>query len=63
MEGIQSPSSAGPAPETNLSPQPVSPRSKTTRRAATLGVDGGKPRRAPSPMGERILKGHFDGFN
>jgi hypothetical protein len=21
------------------------------------------PRRAPSPMGERILKGHFDGFN
>ncbi|KAL0954415.1 hypothetical protein HGRIS_003401 [Hohenbuehelia grisea] len=33
------------------------------RRAATLNVGGGQPRRAPSPMGERILKGHFDGFN
>jgi len=34
------------------------------RRSATLNVDSsGKTRRAPSPMGERILKGHFDGFN
>ncbi|KAJ6610698.1 hypothetical protein B0H10DRAFT_2166003 [Mycena sp. CBHHK59/15] len=33
------------------------------RRSATLGVAEGRPRRAPSPMGERILKGHFDGFN
>ncbi|KAL5486101.1 hypothetical protein ACEPAI_7145 [Sanghuangporus weigelae] len=35
------------------------------RRASTLGVpgEGGRPRRSPSPMGERILTGHFDGFN
>ncbi|THH08879.1 hypothetical protein EW145_g2404 [Phellinidium pouzarii] len=36
------------------------------RRGSTLGVPGDnntRPRRAPSPMGERILKGHFDGFN
>lgn len=34
------------------------------RRSATVNVDGGgRTRRAPSPMGERILKGHFDGFN
>ncbi|KAG5647363.1 hypothetical protein DXG03_000431 [Asterophora parasitica] len=32
------------------------------RRSATVN-EGSKPRRAPSPMGERILKGHFDGFN
>lgn len=32
------------------------------RRSATISMDA-KPRRAPSPMGERILKGHFDGFN
>ncbi|KAG7089318.1 hypothetical protein E1B28_011013 [Marasmius oreades] len=36
------------------------PSSKTkARRSNTLAA----PRRAPSPMGERILKGHFDGFN
>ncbi|KII85102.1 hypothetical protein PLICRDRAFT_178855 [Plicaturopsis crispa FD-325 SS-3] len=43
---------------------PPTPRMKVRR--ATLApetVGGGKPRRAPSPMGERILKGHFDGFN
>jgi hypothetical protein len=28
-----------------------------------VSIDNGRPRRAPSPMGERILKGHFDGFN
>jgi len=34
------------------------------RRSATLSVPSTNPRhRAPSPMGERILKGHFDGFN
>ncbi|KAF7312660.1 hypothetical protein MIND_00280200 [Mycena indigotica] len=33
------------------------------RRSATLSAGEGRPRRAPSPMGERILKGHFDGFN
>ncbi|THU86650.1 hypothetical protein K435DRAFT_683233 [Dendrothele bispora CBS 962.96] len=41
----------------------VSPTGKGfSARRATLAVDA-KPRRAPSPMGERILKGHFDGFN
>jgi hypothetical protein len=34
------------------------------RRSATLNVPPTNARhRAPSPMGERILKGHFDGFN
>jgi hypothetical protein len=34
------------------------------RRSATLSVPPTNPRhRAPSPMGERILKGHFDSFN
>ncbi|KAF9526339.1 hypothetical protein CPB83DRAFT_837418 [Crepidotus variabilis] len=33
------------------------------RRSATLSAGAARPRRAPSPMGERILKGHFDGFN
>ncbi|KAH9995678.1 hypothetical protein BJV74DRAFT_912140 [Russula compacta] len=34
------------------------------RRSATLSVPPTTARhRAPSPMGERILKGHFDGFN
>jgi len=39
-------------------PQP-SPRKP--RRSATVSYE--RPKRAPSPMGERILKGHFDGFN
>jgi hypothetical protein len=39
-----------------------SPRGKHGR-SATISSDGRKPHRAPSPMGERILKGHFDGFN
>jgi hypothetical protein len=37
---------------------------RRTARRATLGstdATGIKPR-APSPMGERMLKGHFDGF-
>ncbi|KAI9458767.1 hypothetical protein F5148DRAFT_316263 [Russula earlei] len=34
------------------------------RRSATLTVPSrNATHRAPSPMGERILKGHFDGFN
>jgi len=55
-----------PSPPPNTA---VSPTSKTApftvkpHRSATISTDGGKPRRAPSPMGERILKGHFDGFN
>ncbi|KAL4243797.1 hypothetical protein ABKN59_010723 [Abortiporus biennis] len=36
---------------------------RKTRRANTLAPGSQRPPRAPSPMGERILKGHFDGFN
>lgn len=57
--------SGRPAPPPNTA---VSPTDKTApfknkpRRSATIS-EIAKPRRAPSPMGERILKGHFDGFN
>ncbi|KZT01390.1 uncharacterized protein LAESUDRAFT_482325 [Laetiporus sulphureus 93-53] len=33
------------------------------RRAHTISPGSQRQPRAPSPMGERILKGHFDGFN
>ncbi|KAI0671866.1 hypothetical protein C8Q78DRAFT_1078617 [Trametes maxima] len=36
---------------------------RKARRANTMAPGTPRPRRAPSPMGERILKGHFDGFN
>ncbi|KAG1804705.1 uncharacterized protein HD556DRAFT_472282 [Suillus plorans] len=36
---------------------------RKARRSATVSIDTGRRHRAPSPMGERILKGHFDGFN
>ncbi|KAH7915585.1 hypothetical protein BJ138DRAFT_997368 [Hygrophoropsis aurantiaca] len=39
------------------------PLNRKAKRSATISVESGRPRRAPSPMGERILKGHFDGFN
>ncbi|KIJ51481.1 hypothetical protein M422DRAFT_26887 [Sphaerobolus stellatus SS14] len=43
--------------------KPPSPKpSRTPRRASTLAPGTSKPHRAPSPMGERILKGHYDGF-
>jgi len=35
---------------------------RKARRSTTI-ADSGRPRRAPSPMGERMLKGHFDSFN
>ena len=39
------------------------PSPKKMRRK-TLAADASSTnKRAPSPMGERILKGHFDGFN
>ncbi|EJD06865.1 uncharacterized protein FOMMEDRAFT_144731 [Fomitiporia mediterranea MF3/22] len=58
------PSVAAPAPGSPPTmKQPPSPGRKK-RRASTLAVPGeARPRRSPSPMGERILKGHFDGFN
>ncbi|TFK28147.1 hypothetical protein FA15DRAFT_653030 [Coprinopsis marcescibilis] len=55
-----------PSPPPNTA-QTMSPRDapfvNKPRRSATISIDGSRPRRAPSPMGERILKGHFDGFN
>ncbi|KAL6301358.1 hypothetical protein BKA93DRAFT_828325 [Sparassis latifolia] len=46
---------------------PNSPAVDTTprrpRRANTVNPSAPRPPRAPSPMGERILSGHFDGFN
>jgi hypothetical protein len=44
------------SPITTTATQP----NRKFRRSATV-VE--RPHRAPSPMGERILKGHFDGFN
>lgn len=54
-----------PPPNTAVTPtlKTATPFTNKPRRAATISADSGKPRRAPSPMGERILKGHFDGFN
>ncbi|KAJ7081782.1 hypothetical protein B0H15DRAFT_924123 [Mycena belliarum] len=63
-DGKRSP--PGVPPNSAVSPTfPVMPfgRNDKPRRSATLSVAEGRPRRAPSPMGERILKGHFDGFN
>ncbi|KAJ7707354.1 hypothetical protein B0H17DRAFT_1032470 [Mycena rosella] len=63
-DGKRSPPHA--PPNTAVSPTSNSlpfGRDAKPRRAATLSVAEGRPRRAPSPMGERILKGHFDGFN
>ena len=54
-----------PPPNTATSPSFKGPTLSTPmkhRRATTCG-ENGRTRRAPSPMGERILKGHFDGFN
>ncbi|KAI0091198.1 hypothetical protein BDY19DRAFT_688967 [Irpex rosettiformis] len=44
-------------------PSPPTTTGRKTRRANTLAPGSQRPRRAPSPMGERILTGHFDGFN
>ncbi|EIM91379.1 uncharacterized protein STEHIDRAFT_144693 [Stereum hirsutum FP-91666 SS1] len=63
------PSPSTPPPSTIATSPPVSLASpasgeRRARRATTLAVRAPeKPKRAPSPMGERILKGHFDGFN
>lgn len=54
-----------PPPNSAVSSSPIMhdflPKRKA-RRSATV-TEHTRPRRAPSPMGERILKGHFDGFN
>jgi hypothetical protein len=52
-------------PNTAVSPTAQNlpyPRDARHRRATTANSPV-LPHRAPSPMGERILKGHFDGFN
>ncbi|KAH7097376.1 hypothetical protein BKA62DRAFT_448257 [Auriculariales sp. MPI-PUGE-AT-0066] len=48
------------SPRASPSPGPA----HRMRRSATIAVPNATPprARAPSPMGERILKGHFDGF-
>ena len=56
--GIERTANVSGAPQT-----PVSPTPRKARRASTLSPGSARPLRAPSPMGERILKGHFDGFN
>ncbi|KAH9481326.1 hypothetical protein JR316_0005848 [Psilocybe cubensis] len=66
LDPVNTRTASPPSPPPNTA---VSPTSKTApfinkpRRSATISNEGGRPRRAPSPMGERILKGHFDGFN
>jgi len=55
-------STPNPPPNTAVTPTPqTAPFTNKPHRSATISME--KPRRAPSPMGERILKGHFDGFN
>ncbi|CAK5268189.1 unnamed protein product [Mycena citricolor] len=49
-------------PNSAVSPTQASQPFGRHGRSATLSSPE-RPRRAPSPMGERILKGHFDGFN
>ncbi|KAF9453496.1 hypothetical protein P691DRAFT_755550 [Macrolepiota fuliginosa MF-IS2] len=52
-----------PPPNSAVNTTPSNPPfANKPRRSATISADSGRPRRAPSPMGERILKGHFDGF-
>ena len=58
-------STPSPPPNTASSPSAKYPTLSTPskhRRSTTAG-ESVRTRRAPSPMGERILKGHFDGFN
>ncbi|TRM64469.1 hypothetical protein BD626DRAFT_491921 [Schizophyllum amplum] len=57
-----SPTMNSPAPSGAATRVPPTTQIRKARRSATVSTDS-KPRRAPSPMGERILKGHFDGFN
>ncbi|KAK7682621.1 hypothetical protein QCA50_014421 [Cerrena zonata] len=58
-----SPPPNSPENDRRTSPTPMNGVARKTRRANTMAPGTPRPRRAPSPMGERILKGHFDGFN
>ncbi|KAI0288835.1 hypothetical protein BC826DRAFT_971356 [Russula brevipes] len=58
------PSAVSPPPSPGFAANQNNTGVRRVRRAATLSVPSTNSRhRAPSPMGERILKGHFDGFN
>ncbi|EIW57690.1 uncharacterized protein TRAVEDRAFT_65420 [Trametes versicolor FP-101664 SS1] len=58
---------SGQAPRSTTPPGMKSPSAgspmRKARRSNTMAAGTPRPPRAPSPMGERILKGHFDGFN
>ncbi|KAI6042911.1 hypothetical protein EDC04DRAFT_2655362 [Pisolithus marmoratus] len=60
-----SPPQPAPPPNSAVSTSPIIPTTsfagRKPKRSATV-TESGRPRRAPSPMGERILKGHFDSF-
>ncbi|KAI6128891.1 hypothetical protein EDD16DRAFT_1701490 [Pisolithus croceorrhizus] len=60
-----SPPQPVPPPNSAVSASPIIPTTsfagRKPKRSATV-TESGRPRRAPSPMGERILKGHFDSF-
>ncbi|KAI0310977.1 hypothetical protein OF83DRAFT_1225593 [Amylostereum chailletii] len=66
---IDTPRPATPPPSAYASVPPANslptanPNARKARRATMMGAAPEPRRRAPSPMGERILKGHFDGFN
>ncbi|KAG2145365.1 uncharacterized protein EDB93DRAFT_1152022 [Suillus bovinus] len=68
MDNAQPPSPTGSTAPPNSAVSPTSTTlpsfpTRKARRSATVSIDTGRRHRAPSPMGERILKGHFDGFN
>ncbi|KAH9047421.1 hypothetical protein EDB84DRAFT_1434898 [Lactarius hengduanensis] len=64
-EPATSPPSAVTSPVTpGFAAKQTTSQPRRVRRAATMSTPTSSARRrAPSPMGERILKGHFDGFN
>jgi len=56
------PSAVSPTlPRTGRLPVPRA-QGESLKRAATLSVSDPAKKRGISPMGERLLKGHFDGF-
>ncbi|KAH9915100.1 uncharacterized protein B0H18DRAFT_1087632 [Fomitopsis serialis] len=59
-EGMQR--SATP-PTLSSTPTPMNGTPRKTRRSNTINPGTQRPKRAPSPMGERILTGHFDSFH
>lgn len=60
---ISQPDNPQSTPNTAISNTPVSGITRPNRKVHRSATVTERPRRAPSPMGERILRGHFDGFN